>query len=1218
MTRFAFKSLLVTSLLFLFCCLARPQTPTNTTVYLYDELGRLKAVITPSGDAAVYNYDAAGNIVSITRETASNVSIIEFTPDKGPVGTSVTIYGTGFSLTPIQNSVSFNGVAATVTAASATQLIVAVPSGATTGPITITTPNGSAVSSTSFEVFQALSITGFTPTIGTPGTAVQITGTDFDPIAANNQLKFNITTAVASSATPTTIDTTVPSGATSGHISVTTGAGTAVSTADFFVPPSPFTAASVEFASRITMGETKLFAVNAANQIALIVFDGSAGQRISLQATNSTISSSTVRVIKPDNSNLLSPTSLSGNWFVDSLTLPVTGTYTIVIDPNSTFTGSMNLTLHNVPPDATATITAGGTAVTISTTTPGQNAIVTFEGTTGQRVSLNLTNVTIASSAVIVTKPDGTILWSAATVSTSGVFFDALTLPADGTYTISVDPKVAATGAVTLTLYSVPPDITGTIVIGGPEVTVTINVPGQNASLSFTGTAGQIVNFDWSGTLSYATVPHIVKPDGTPLTSDFGFEANGLRLPVTGTYTIVIDPFGLSTGDTTFVLFEIPQPVTATIVADGPPVRVTIPTASQMAQITFSGTAGQKVSLRISDVDTGPYPFYSWIEILKPDGSYLIDEFAYPEGYFDEGTNLDKDRLIDTITLPETGTYTVNVYPEYCSGSYTFALFNVPADVTGTITPDGSPVTVTTTVPGQDARLTFNGTVGQRISLRVTQAIYPYSEVYLLKPDGTRAGFGFFTQPATPGAQPTGFADAFTLPTTGTYTIVVDGYLAFAGSTTLSLYSVPSLSTVGSLTFNGPPVTFTTTAPGQDIEMTFSGTAGQRMSLKVIGPVSSLITIFRPNSQTLVPGKLIRQIGNTSAELFETIILPTSGTYRVRVDTWFIPGDISVSLYEVPPDINDGVIAIGGEPVTVTSTGPRENRVLTFNGTAGQVVHLMIQSNNSWLNHVFVNQPNGFVWNTRFADNSEVKLLEANPLPATGTYTVITELYQADESVTLTLREGPADVTGTIVADGQPTTVTVPVSRQNARYTFDGVVGQRMTLKASGVTFSTGSVGMSGDLVDCCLQHFVGSLLPERFSVRDLTTTGTQSIFINPDFDFTGSVTLRLLPGQSDITGTVTPNGPPVNLSTSPGQNASLTVQANGGQQLTLHFTNNTIGKISVELIKPNGSSLTFHVDSASNFDVPTVVIPSSGTYTLRIDPFRTSAGTVTFSVTSP
>jgi len=113
MTRFVSKRLLVTVLLFLLCSLlASSQTPTNTTVYVYDELGRLKAVITSSGEAAVYSYDAAGNITSITRRTAGEVSIIQFTPDSGSIGTSVTIYGTGFSTDANQNMIQFNGVSA--------------------------------------------------------------------------------------------------------------------------------------------------------------------------------------------------------------------------------------------------------------------------------------------------------------------------------------------------------------------------------------------------------------------------------------------------------------------------------------------------------------------------------------------------------------------------------------------------------------------------------------------------------------------------------------------------------------------------------------------------------------------------------------------------------------------------------------------------------------------------------------------------------------------------------------------------------------------------------------------------------------------------------------------------------------------------------------------------------------------------------------------------
>jgi YD repeat-containing protein len=101
--------------------------PQSSIKYVYDELGRLIAVTDPAGDTVRYTYDAGGNILSISRQSSSTLSLITFTPGTGPVGTSVTIYGTGFSTTPSQNTVTFNGVTATVSASTATQITTTVP-----------------------------------------------------------------------------------------------------------------------------------------------------------------------------------------------------------------------------------------------------------------------------------------------------------------------------------------------------------------------------------------------------------------------------------------------------------------------------------------------------------------------------------------------------------------------------------------------------------------------------------------------------------------------------------------------------------------------------------------------------------------------------------------------------------------------------------------------------------------------------------------------------------------------------------------------------------------------------------------------------------------------------------------------------------------------------------------------------------------------------------
>jgi 6-phosphogluconolactonase (cycloisomerase 2 family) len=95
-------------------------------------------------------------------------TITSFTPTFGATGTTDTITGTGFNTTPANNIVIFGATAATVTAATATQLTVTVPTGATFAPITVlNTTTG----------LLAYSKTNFTPTF-TPSKG-SITTADF-------------------------------------------------------------------------------------------------------------------------------------------------------------------------------------------------------------------------------------------------------------------------------------------------------------------------------------------------------------------------------------------------------------------------------------------------------------------------------------------------------------------------------------------------------------------------------------------------------------------------------------------------------------------------------------------------------------------------------------------------------------------------------------------------------------------------------------------------------------------------------------------------------------------------------------------------------------------------------------------------------------------------------------------------------------------------------
>ncbi len=425
--------------------------------YVYDELGRLVSAIDQNGNAATYAYDAVGNLLSISRQDQTQAAIIQFSPASGSVGATVTIYGTGFSATAAQNTVTFNGAAASVVQSSTTHIVATVPMGATTGPIAVTSPVGSATSSASFVVGSspgAPTITSFTPNIATPGTAVTITGTNFETTPLNNKAAFNLGNSAISSATSTSISAAVPP-VGSGRISVTTPNGKATSADDFFIPPSTYTVADVMLTARMTIGSSHAASVSTVGKIGLILFDGSMGQRVYLNITNVSSNGVTfVRIYNPDSTVLAAKTvSFSNPGYIDTTTLPATGTYTILVDPSGSATASMTLSLINVAADVTGTITPSGASVPVSITTAGQNARLIFSGGADQKISLRITGVTIGSTTpVTIFKPNGTTLISFNANIAAGGWLEATTLPVTGTYTILMDPNTTFTGNATLAL----------------------------------------------------------------------------------------------------------------------------------------------------------------------------------------------------------------------------------------------------------------------------------------------------------------------------------------------------------------------------------------------------------------------------------------------------------------------------------------------------------------------------------------------------------------------------------------------------------------------------------------------------------------------------------------------------------------------------------------------------------------------------------------------
>lgn len=540
--------------------------PAGPVAYAYDELGRLVQVTDPSGESAIYRYDAVGNIVAIERPGSVALAISSFTPANGPVGTSVTIYGSGFNSAPASNTVTFNGTAATVETASPTQIVVNVPAGATTGPIAVTNTGtaGSATTSTNFTVASmgAPTITSFTPPSAASPTALEIEGTGFDIVAANNAAKLNATFLSLTNATATHLSTTVPPNATSGPIRVSTVYGASVSATDFWVPPPAHTPAQLEFKARMNgfgEGNSVTATIGTASNVGLILFDGVPGQRVTVKMTAGTSGNTLVKVIAPNSATMAETLTVSGAAFIDVLALGTTGSYTVFLDPPDTSTGNLTVTVYDVPGDVTGTITPGGSPLPVAISTPGQKAAITFTATAGQRISLAMSGFGTLGNCTVVTikKPNQTVQASTSCLTTTGAFIDRQDLAAAGTYTIAIDPGGAMTGTTNLTLYDVPADITGPVEINGAALPVPITAPGQNASVTFAGSSGQSISVPVTQpTLTTCSTITLLRQDNTTVVAST-FSCGGsislpsTSLPATETYNVRLDPNGTATGNFT-------------------------------------------------------------------------------------------------------------------------------------------------------------------------------------------------------------------------------------------------------------------------------------------------------------------------------------------------------------------------------------------------------------------------------------------------------------------------------------------------------------------------------------------------------------------------------------------------------------------------------------------------------------------------------------------
>jgi hypothetical protein len=244
---------------------------------------------------------------------------------------------------------------------------------------------------------------------------------------------------------------------------------------------------------------------------------------------------------------------INGSGFIDATLLPAEGTYSLQLRADEASAGEARIRLYRIA-NQTGGVTINGDAVTARITKPGVQARFSFHATAGQRLFVSTSNVSLPSqcSPLSVVGSGGQTIGSGCLINAKGSI-DTMIVPESGEYTLLVDPGDIAMGNVTLSVTT-SQVLSKTISIGESTKLAFIK-PGDEAAVQFAGTAGQRVYVEvFDNTLPAQCggfgmkMPNGEKIDGCIINKTSSLQEQGVVLPVSGVYTIFVDPSDANVG----------------------------------------------------------------------------------------------------------------------------------------------------------------------------------------------------------------------------------------------------------------------------------------------------------------------------------------------------------------------------------------------------------------------------------------------------------------------------------------------------------------------------------------------------------------------------------------------------------------------------------------------------------------------------------------------
>ncbi|MCY2989176.1 MAG: PKD domain-containing protein, partial [Planctomycetota bacterium] len=406
----------------------------------------------------------------------------------------------------------------------------------------------------------------------------------------------------------------------------------------------------------------------------------------------------------------------------------------------------------------------------------------------------------------------------------------------------------------------------------------------------------------------------------------------------------------------------IADPTTPTTIQVGDVVTGAIPSLGEVNLWNFSGVKDQLLFVDFQVITGGTLQF----RLLSPTGVVVASDYHNLSNYLDRGP----------LTLPENGTYTLELtgLNNQSTPSYQFQLWNVPAPDERTIGV-GDVAQGAIETPGTSDVWRFDATANQTVLVDFQQISGGGTlEVRLGAPDGTTTLYSasnFLLSQLDSGR--------LVLPTTGTYTLVVDGYGDDTASYSFQLWNVPAADErtiqVGDVVqgaIETPGVRdvwqFTTAASNLTLFVDFQQISGGTADVRLLAP-DGTTTLYSASSF------LLNQLDSGR------LVLPTAGTYTLVVDGY---GDDTPTYQFQLWDVRDVTQPLSLNTPVSGQTVPLQNLTYTFDGQSGQRLVLDVLANAG-------NQLGFTLWSPAgtalFASQTGDQILP--PLPANGTYRLV-------------------------------------------------------------------------------------------------------------------------------------------------------------------------------------------------------------------------------------